>query len=181
MIEESKKWYEIIFEHWTQIVFILGSIGVVFTAIMNWYYKKKEIRFSRLQENKIIEIKDFYKSYFNLETEIKKYYFQVEYGAHSEEIFNEIRSKISIATLDFEYHLRVVRLFMNENQIELIEKLKNKIEEVRKNASLFLIYKNQPERKIFSEKLTDTGEKIIPIELPELLKKLEDELKKDII
>lgn len=180
MIEESRKWYEIIFQNWTQIVFILGSIGIVFTAIMNWYYKKREIRYSRLHENKIIEIKDFYKSFFNLETEIKKYYYQAEMGTHSEQIFNEIRSKISIATLDFEYHLRIVRLFINDDQIELIENLKQKIEEVRSNVSKWLIYKNGPEGRTYSKKLSEVGDKIIPKELPELLKKLEDELKKDL-
>ena len=180
MSEVQKKWYDIIFDNWAQIVFILGSIGVVFTAFMNWIYKKREVRFTRLHENKIIEIKEFYKSYLALEQEIKKYYYQTEFGQHDDEIFKNIKLKISEALIDFEYHFRIIRLFLKDNQIELIEQLNEKINEMRLNIGKWHIHKDDPNGNKYNEKLTEIGETLIPKELPNLLKKIEVELRKDL-
>jgi len=180
MSEIQKKWYDVIFDNWEQIVFILGSIGVVFTAIMNWIYKKKEVRFSRLHENKIIEIKDFYKSYLALEQVIKNYYYQTEFGQHDDEIFKNIKLRISEALLDFEYHFRIIRLFLKDNQIVLIEQLNEKINEMRINIGKWHIHKNDPNGNKYNEKLTEIGETFIPKELPDLLKRIEEDLRKDL-
>ncbi|MCF6295036.1 MAG: hypothetical protein L3J25_05055 [Flavobacteriaceae bacterium] len=177
---EGKNWYDIILANWAQIVFLLGSLGVLFTAFINWRYKVNEIRYSKLHENKIVEIKAFYKSFLDLETKVKKYFYQVEFGQHSDEIFDRIWLEISEATLSFEYHSCVVRLFLKDPQIKIIEELIEKIESIREKTNNWLIHKGGLERKKYDKGLSEIGQSIIPKEIPNLLKMLEIQLKKDL-
>jgi len=181
MTSEPFKLSDLIITNWQQILFFLGFLVIVFTSIMNWIYKKKEIRFNRLHENKITEIKEFYKSYYILAREIKTYYYQTEYGSHDDAFFEKIKLKIIEAYQDFEYHLLIVRLFIKENQLELIENLKTQTEEMYLSISKWHIHKGDAERNKYNDKLNQIGDNIIPHIIPELLKRIENELRKDLI
>ena len=66
---------EIIIKYWSQITvvigIVIGGIGFILKILLNWNLRKKEITFSKLKETKIIELKNFYSSYINLEVELK--------------------------------------------------------------------------------------------------------------
>lgn len=82
---------EFIENYWAQVAIIIGIIVFIVQKSYELKLKKKEIKFSRVQENKIIEIKAFYKSYQLLEMATKEYLHQTEFGEHSEEIFDRIK------------------------------------------------------------------------------------------
>ncbi len=179
MDEIQRKWYEIVFDNWEQIFFILGSLGFLLTAIINWFYKKKEIKFAKLHETKVIEIKDFFRSYLKYEHEVKNFFYQTEFGQHYEKTFQTINIEISDAHFDLEYHFRIIKLFLGKNQIELIEELNKKIKEMRSSIAKWHVNKIETTGNKYNDKLTEIGEKHLPNELPMLLKKIEDKLRKN--
>jgi hypothetical protein len=66
-----------------------------------------------------------------------------------------MRQKISDATLDLEYHSRIVRLFINDDQIALIEKLRATVEEIRINVSKGSIARRGPDRPELDKELSN--------------------------
>ncbi len=168
-------WYNIITNNWAQITVLLMVIGYFVKTIISWRYKKKEIKFERIQENKIIEIKEFYKSTLRFEVSLRKYHSQTEFGEHSDEIFGTIKKEINECYLDFEYHFRILRLYLKPDEIEIVEDLNKKLIEIRKDITRWHIYKHT--NKEVDLKLAEIGDKVFPKVIPELLAKLEDKLR----
>ena len=83
---ESKELYEFLVKGWVQILLIISGIAYFIQKGYELRLRKKEIKFSRLQENKILEIKSFYKSYQLLFLSLKQYAYQTEFGEHSDDI-----------------------------------------------------------------------------------------------
>jgi len=95
-MSEGKTWYQIVIDNWAQITVIVGVIGFIISKVIEVNIKKREIKYSKLQEKKIIEIKSFYKSYHALELALRDYLYQTEFGAHEKEIFRKIKERIDI-------------------------------------------------------------------------------------
>jgi hypothetical protein len=176
-----KTWYELIIINWSQITVILGVIGYIVTTLVNWNLRKTEISFTKVQEQKILEIKEFYKSYQKLEYSLYTFLNQTNFGSHEPEILNDIRKQIQEYTMAFEYNCMCLKLFIQESQITTIEEIYNSCCTIRKDIDSWHIYKTgiNPEKYTeYNEKLNNIGNTQLP-ELSQLLKRIESSLRKD--
>ena len=96
----DKNWYRVVIDNWAQITVILGLISFIISKFLDLKIRKKEIQFSKLQENKILEIKLFYKSYHSVLLGLKEYLYQTEYGEHNPEIIKNIKNEIRIRFIE---------------------------------------------------------------------------------
>lgn len=178
-MEGQTKWYDLILANWSQIAVMLAAIGYIIQKIADWSLRKKEITFTRLQENKILEIKSFYKSYLSLEVALRGYLHQTEFGEHKDEIFNEIKRKIYECFLDFNYSSMTVKLFLSDGDIKTVDEIYKVLESIRVDIGGWHIYKNSGNSsKDFNQKLTEIMDERFPKTLPSLIKKIETSLRK---
>lgn len=176
----DKKWYEIVIDNWAQITILLGAIGYVIKLLTNYWLKKREITFSRLQENKILEIKEFYKSYQQLELALRSYLYQTEFGDHDPEIFFKIKENIRDKFISFSYNSMTVKLFLSSEDIETIDKINDTLESIRVDIGIWHIYKQSINPPEGWDKLKEIMEERLPKKLPELIKKIETSLRQNL-
>ena len=75
----------------SEIVVIMGGLYGFSKLFINWSIKKKEISFTKIQENKLLEAKEFFKSYQSLRISLESFFNQTRFGKHSIDIFNDHR------------------------------------------------------------------------------------------
>jgi hypothetical protein len=97
-----------------EIVLILGVIFGIVKLFIDWDVKKREISFTKIQENKLIEAKEFFKSYQSLRNSLQFFFNQTRHGMHKNEVFDKIRDEIQENYIDFEYKSMVLKLFMEK-------------------------------------------------------------------
>jgi preprotein translocase subunit Sss1 len=130
-MKESIQWYEFIINNWTQVIFILGVIGYIIKLFIDWDIKKREISFSKIQESKLLEAKEFFKSYQSLRISLQNFLNQTEFGKHTDDIFNKIRVEIRENYVDFDYKCMTLKLFMESEDIKTIDKILGNCESIR--------------------------------------------------
>ncbi|MCD8440635.1 hypothetical protein [Tenacibaculum finnmarkense] len=177
-MKENIQWYKIIIDNWTQVIFILGAIIYIIKLLINWDIKKREISFTKVQEKKLIEIKEFYKSYQTLRISLEHFLNQTEFGEHSTDILNEIRVKIRENYVDFDYKCMTLKLFMKKEDIITIESIIYNCELIRKHVEKWHIYKSSLNPPSNWDKLPETRNEILNKNLPNLMKKIETSLRK---
>jgi hypothetical protein len=176
-MKEDIQWYEFIINNWTQAVFILGVIGYIIKLLIDWDIKKSEISFQKIQENKLIEAKEFFKSYQSLRISLQSFLSQTEYGKHSDDIFNEIRAKIRENYIDFDYKCMTLKLFMKSQDIETIDKIISTCESVRVKIEKWHIYKDSLSRPEDWDKLSEIRNETFDKTIPNLILKIESSLR----
>ncbi|ARV14024.1 hypothetical protein [Polaribacter sp. SA4-12] len=177
-MKEDIQWYEFIINNWTQIIFILGIIGFIIKLFIDWDIKKREISFAKIQESKLIEAKEFFRSYQSLRISLQYFLNQTEFGKHSDEIFNKIRDEIRDNYVDFDYKCMTLKLFMETKDIEIIENILTNCESIRMDIERWHIYKDSITKPEGWNKLPEVrGEKFSKT-LPSLIKLIETSLRK---
>ena len=176
----DKEWYEIVIENWSQIAILLGMIGFIIKSLTNFWLKKQEILFSRLQENKILEIKAFYKSYQKLNLELTTYLYQTRFGKHSLEIFNEIKENIRKRFVDFNYNTMTVRLFLDKEDLTTIDEIESELESIAKDLNKWHADKYTENRDKTTGLLSEIMDERLPKKLPELINKIETSLRNNL-
>ena len=174
----EKHWYEIILENWAQITVLIGIVGITLQQLIQYLLKKREITFGRLQENKILEIKAFYKSYQKLNIVLWDYLVQTEFGKHDKEIFNEMKSKIRKHFIDFDYHVMTVKLFIDSGDIKVIDEIRQTLESIRKDISIWLVNNEFNNHQDGVDKLKEIMDVRFPKTLPSLIARIEGSLRK---
>jgi len=176
----EKKWYELLIENWAQITILFGLIGYIIKSLTDFWLRKKEITFSRLQENKILELKEFYKSYQQLEIALTEYLYQTEFGEHNSKIFQKIKENISRKFTDFNYNVMCVKLFLDNDDIDTIEEIYITIESIRKDIGKWHIYSTSQNPPEGWDKLIEIMDERLPKKLPMLMKKIESSLRNNL-
>jgi len=175
---EEITWYDIILNNWSQIAVILGVIGYIIQRITEWNLKKNEISFSKIQENKILEIKAFYKSYQGLLNALKHFLDQTEFGIHSPEIFNKIRDEIRTGSIAFEYSCMTAKLFIEKSEISTIDKISSICEATRVDIERWHIYNESQRQPEDWDRLDEIRKIRFAKTLPDLIKRIEISLRK---
>jgi len=173
----NKSFYEIIIENWAQITVLIGAVVVFIQTISSFWLKKREMTFSRIQENKILEIKAFYKSYQQLELALGEYVNQTRFGEHTIEIFNIIKENIRIKFIDFKYHSMTVKLFLDSEDTKIIDDINEIFESIRMDMIRWHIYNNSKNQPEGWDKLSEIADERLPKKLPELINKIETSLR----
>ena len=175
---EAKEWYETIFEYWAQITVLLGIIGFCIGKILEFNIKKNEIRFSKLHENKILEIKTYYKSYQSLRNALQRFYNQTVFGTHSEEIFKSLSNDISEKFIEFDYDSMIIKLFIDNKDLEIVDDITKTLSVVR--AELLIWHINaRPNNSTNNQDNIEKIGQVLDKRLPELIKNIENNLRKN--
>lgn len=178
-MKEAENLYNSLIRNWAQVLLVVGGIIFFIQKPYELRLKKKEIKFNKLQENKISEVKTFYKSYQSLFMSLKEYAYQTEFGAHEEEIFTKIKEDIRIKLIEFNYHSMVVKLFIDSKDIETVEKIAENLEKIRFGVSMWHNSRSYTKQDRYDEDLNTIIEEIIPNTLPNLIKDIEKSLRKN--
>jgi|GEM_PF-1920563 len=177
MSGNSKLWWEIILENWAQTAVILGFISYIIKTIIEWKLNKYKISFSKIQENKIIEVKAFYKSYQTFTLSLKSFLDQTEFGEHKPEIFDKLRRDIRESYIDFEYNCMTVKLFIETQEIKTIENISKICTNIRIDIERWHIYRTSMSPPNDWDKLNEVRNQFDNT-LPTLVKKIENSLRK---
>ena len=69
---------DLIGQYWSQIIVLLTAVGVIIIIFLDWDVKKKEIIFDKVKENKIKELKNFYKCFTEVESHLRRWRYSIE-------------------------------------------------------------------------------------------------------
>ncbi|MEN2488828.1 hypothetical protein AAYQ05_13585 [Flavobacterium sp. B11] len=171
IVEQKSFWYDIVLANWSQILLLLGVIGFIVKTITDWKLKKYEISFYKIQENKILEVKNFYKCYNQLESVLftfSQYSMSIEI---SNEKVDELRFKIDMASVDLRNNCLSLKLFLNKNEIEIIDNILNLYMKITLETALWNARRkgNKPNWNYFKEDFYE----IQYYKIPDLMKEFE--------
>lgn len=174
----NKEWIELIFDNWSQITVLLGVIGFIIKTMVDLKVRKQEIKFSYLQQSKKAEVKEFYKYYLELERKLKEYLFIT--AQNQEDRKQEVRVELLNRWERFELSYYHVRLFLPDKDIALLDEIKKELEDIHLQVDYFQIDKSfGVTEKEMVLKLRNIRDEIFPKRLPILMKRIEDNLRKD--
>jgi len=191
-MDMEKKWIEIISDNWSQIAVILGIVGYVIEKLTVFFLKKKEITFSRLQENKILEIRIFYKSYQTLNIALLTYLEQMlqekdhktfeknieaKYIESINDVYDTFRNDIQNQFLDFKYNAMTVKLFLDNEDLSIIDEISDTFVSIRKKLDTYRSNNELSNTSEGWESLVIIRDDDISKRLPELIKKIESSLR----
>ncbi|WP_299160915.1 hypothetical protein [uncultured Tenacibaculum sp.] len=178
-MNEVDKWYDIVIKNWAQITVLLGVLGSVLKVISSWSIKKKEISYSKLQENRLLEIRSFYKSYQTLKNSLERFLNQTEFGLHDHKILNDIAKTIKNNFIDFEFKCMTLKLFIEMEDIETIDEIISSCNDIDKGVNRFHIYKNSHNPPEGWDNLDELRTEINNGTLPTSIKKIETNFRRN--
>lgn len=168
---ETYNWSDVIFKNWSQIVLFLGAIGYIIKSFTEWKFKKYEISFYKIQENKILEVKNFYKCYNQLDAALFTFTQQTLDEQVMNEKAKELRYNIDIAYVELRNNCLSLKLFINENEIKTIDEILGLYQKVTIEIALWNVRRvaKTSNWNYFKDEFYDIqGEKI-----PDLIKEFE--------
>lgn len=169
-------------DYWSQITVligvIIGGIGFLLKLYFNWTIKKKEITYSKIRETKIKELREFYTSYVNLEVHLKSLHFAS--GQNQKEYEAEIRKRMPEIWKKFYLDFTFLRIFLSSDEIVLFEELNRELDNIQKKIDFYQIDREyETYDKELIKELKYIRDEIFPKRIPDLLKRIEINLKKD--
>jgi len=173
---------EIIIKYWSQITvvigIVIGGIGFILKILLNWNLRKKEITFSKLKETKIIELKNFYSSYINLEVELKNLLRAT--AQNKEEDIQTIQQRMPEIWKQFYFDSTFIRLYLSTDELEIFEELKKELDNIQLKIDFYRIDQKfgEYDNDLIKE-LRHIRDEIFPVRIPALLKQIEKNFKND--
>ncbi|MCD8448048.1 hypothetical protein [Tenacibaculum finnmarkense] len=169
-------------EYWSQVTVIIGvligGIGFLLKLYFNWTIKKKEITFNKVRATKIAELKEFYKCFIDLETYLQSLHQAT--GQNRKEQEAELRKELPQKWMAFRVSIQFLRIFLNSTEQAHFEKLYKELDEVHKQIDFYCIDREfgmiEKETRIALKKIRN---EIFPKTIPNILKDLENNLRKD--
>ncbi|NLN96302.1 MAG: hypothetical protein GX128_09060 [Bacteroidales bacterium] len=173
---------EIIGTYWPQFSFLLtiliGGTSYLLKIYFDWDLRRREIIFNQIKETKIMELKNFYISFFRLEACLKDLYQAL--AEDNEESEQEARNEFSDLWIKFKLSFTYLKVFLDLNEIEPFEKLKAILENIHLKLDFYKIDQasKESDRELIKE-LRKIGREIFPKKIPEIFDVIENNLKKD--
>lgn len=169
-------------KYWYQFALLIsilfGGIGYLLKLYFAWNIKRKEILFSKIKVTKIDELKEFYKSYIELEFELKN--LQSASAVNDIEYEKELRSKLPMLWKSFYFNLTYIRLFLYDDELELFESLYKELNNIHLKLDFYKIEREYGNiNKELRSELISIRDDIFPRRLPGLLRKIEYNVKED--
>jgi len=169
-------------EYWAQISLILmiviGGIGFILRLYFNWSIKKKEITFNKVRDTKVEELRAFYRSFIDLESNLRS----LLHAAGQQRVEEEtaLRKQLPTKWLEFKYSIQFLKLFLEPKEKEICEKLDAELNEVHKQIDFYCIDRahgaiDQDTIKAFRK----VRDEIFPNNIPALINELEKNFRLD--
>ena len=176
------KTLEILVKYWSQITILLGisfgGIGFILKIYFNWSIRQKEITYDKIRETKLKELKQFYTSYMNLETHLKKLQFATAQNRTESE--TQIRNLLPDIWRQFYLDFTFLRIFLNSDELGVFENLHNELENIQLKLDYYQIDRELNDFDVgLIKELRNIRDNIFPKRIPELLRIIETNLKKD--
>lgn len=170
----------IIKQYWSQLILLLGAIGYLIRIFFNYRIKKKEIRFSKIEESKLLEIKSFLKAFKDLEYSVREYAAQSYFGDPSKDELKKLKNEILLKNKELELKSSYVKLFLPEEMQPVIDEVNEFLWNINKTVSRWMIYQKSKPPEDVKRQYDELYKTTIPEKLPTLIKKLEKELRSSI-
>ncbi|MCD4665316.1 MAG: hypothetical protein K8R68_08590, partial [Bacteroidales bacterium] len=124
------------------------------------------------------ELKQFYTSYINLETYLKRLQFAAAQNKTDSE--KEVRNKLPDIWRQFYIDFTFLRIFLNTNELAVFENLNEELENIQLKLDFYQLDRelNEYDKELIKE-LRNIRDNIFPKRIPELLRIVENNLKKD--
>ncbi|SDP74739.1 hypothetical protein SAMN05428975_2480 [Mucilaginibacter sp. OK268] len=163
----------------TTISAVLGSS--ILTAIVSFYLNKVSFKNNKAHENKIIEVKNFYKSYqaFKLGVEDYYNYTMFRFTIKDTETAGVISSSLTPLLRDFQYESMIVKLFLDEKDYLKITELEKVLFQIKQDIDIFHVNVRNPNSIDSGKRMSDIREIDLEKTLPELMKIIEVSLRKE--
>lgn len=169
---------EILNKYWSQIIVLLLGFGYLIKSYFNWRLKQKEITFDKIKETKLKELKQFYKSYINLESHLKQLQFAAAKSKIEEE--NRVRNLLPDIWRQFYLDFTFLRIFLSSEELKSFENLHKELENIQKKLDYYKIDRDMDDYDMeLIKELRYIRDNIFPKRIPELLILIENNLKKD--
>ena len=177
-----KESFDILIKYWSQITVLIGvilwGIGFLLKLYFNWILKKKEITYIKIRETKINELREFYSSYIDLEVHLKSLHFAS--GKRQKEYEAEIRKKMPDIWKKFYLDFTFLRIFLKPDELVFFEQLNDELDNIQKKIDFYKIDREfEAYDKELIKELRYIRDEIFPKRIPDLLKKIETNLRKD--
>jgi hypothetical protein len=171
----SKPW---IIEYWTQITFLLLGLGYVIKTIWDSSLKQKEINYTQVTLNKISELKTYLRSFNDLVFVLQEYHFASGQG-HNERLPG-IQERVYKSWINFLTSYSTLRIFINSSDYPKYEEIKSQLEDIQRTIAFHEIDKSFGTiDKEITEKLWKIRDEVFPKKLPDLIRTIEDSLKRE--
>ena len=169
-------------EYWSEVTVIIGvligGIGFLMKLYFNWVIKKKEITYNKVKSTKIVELKEFYKCFIDLETYLKSLLLAT--GQNDKEREAELRKEFPQKWMAFKVSIQFLKVFLTPTEQTHLEKLYKELDEVHKQIDFYYIDREFGMiEKSTREALRKVRDEIFPKTIPNILKDLENNLRKD--
>ena len=166
-------------DYWAQLTLLIGAIGYCVKSILDLFIKRFEIKFSNLHENRLGQIKIFYKSYLDLERKLAEYYSKTMFSKLEDGARHVLRLELADCWRTFVYELKLTRLYVRSRDLELLDEIEKSLDEANKTIDMHWIDIEFGTRdKESSKKMEEIRIDLFPKKLPELLKRFENSLRK---
>ncbi len=160
----------------TIIIAVLSSS--VLAAILTFYFGNISYKRNTSYENKIIEIKNFYKSFQSFKVGIESYHHYTMFTFKDSETTKSISNSLFPLWQDFQYQSMIIKLFLNENDYQNVIEIEKLLFQIKIDMDIFHINSTNPSPSKFGERMLEILEVDLKITLPQLMGNIERSLRK---
>jgi hypothetical protein len=165
----------------TILTAVLGSSisTVFFTKIFDYYIDQRSYKKDKLHDNRIAEVKNFYKSYYFFKLELETY---LEYTLSSTHDIEKTKfhSQNSVNLLkDFQYQSMIIKLFLNQTDYEEVKNLEKILIKIKVDIDQFHLAKHWGNEVVnLGNRVREIKEVELEKKVPELMNGIEQSLRK---
>lgn len=155
---------------------VLGSSisTAFFTKMFDYYIDQKSYKKDKLHDNRIAEIKNFYKSYYFFKLELETY---LEYTISSTHDIGKTKSHSQNAVnllKDFQYQSMIIKLFLNQTDYEEVKNLERILLRIKVDIDQFHLAKHWGNNVAnFGNRIREIKDVELEIKVPELMNGIE--------
>lgn len=148
------------------------------TSIITYNLNKRSYRKNKSYENKIIEIKNFYKSYQTLRLSVEGYHNYTMFSEKDKEITKSISLGLIPLLQEFQYQSMIIKLFLDEGEYLKVIKIEKILFKIKQDIDIFHITYKNPDSTNSGNRMKEIKEVDFGKTLPELMSSIELSLRK---
>lgn len=158
----------------------IGTVAV--TKFLDFWSGSRSLKRDKLHENRIVEIKNFYKSYHLFKLGVEDYFSYTLSSVITDIEITKSQSNGLLPLLsEFQYQSMVIRLFLDETTYQDVLELEKVISKIKLDIDLFHIAYNSKSNNNYGERMLEIKDVDFKITLPNLMNNIELILRKTFV